>query len=70
MIVLLQLKRMERSNKKPQQPVTCEVCAITLNSDQQAQQHFVGKAHLKMLRKKGKPVPAELQSKLALRPGV
>ena len=36
----------------------CEVCGgITLNSDEQARQHYTGKSHIKMLRKKGLAVP-------------
>lgn len=30
--------------------VKCETCNITLNSEQQAQQHYSGKNHLKKMR--------------------
>jgi hypothetical protein len=30
--------------------VKCETCNITLNSEQQAQQHYSGKNHLKKVR--------------------
>ena len=55
--------------KKFQKPVTCETCNIQLNSDQQAQQHYQGKQHYKMLKKQGKPVPEEYQAKMAARAG-
>ena len=46
-------------------PVSCDTCRIKLNSEMQAQQHFSGKAHNKMLRKRGLPVPEEHQAKIA-----
>ncbi|XP_064652721.1 zinc finger protein 346-like isoform X2 [Lineus longissimus] len=33
------------------EPVSCETCKLSLNSDQQLQQHLQGKAHLKQLTK-------------------
>ena len=35
---------------KSSKGVKCDICAITLNSEAQAQQHYSGKNHLKKLR--------------------
>lgn len=38
------------SGPRQNKAVKCETCNITLNSEQQAQQHYSGKNHLKKVR--------------------
>ena len=47
---------------KTTKPVRCETCNITLNSEQQAKQHFNGKSHLKKLRQQSAPADGKKKS--------
>lgn len=47
---LFQLRPRMGKVSKVSRTVKCETCGITLNSEQQAQQHYSGKTHLKKLR--------------------
>ena len=47
---------------KTTKPVRCETCNITLNSEQQAKQHFNGKSHLKKLRQQSAPADEKKKS--------
>ena len=67
--VYLQFKN-RLDKKRAQTPVKCDSCDITLNSDQQAKQHFNGKAHIKRLRKLGLPIPEEHQGKIHAKSGM
>ena len=50
---------------KTSKPVRCETCNITLNSEQQAKQHFTGKSHLKKLRQLNAPADEKEKKKSA-----
>ena len=49
----------EKITKKQEkhEKITCSLCSCTLNSETQAQAHFNGVRHLRLLEKHGLPLP-------------
>lgn len=53
------------NSKKPEkhEKINCALCSCTLNSESQAQTHFSGVRHLRLLEKRGLPLPEVLQGR-------
>ena len=49
-------EKITRKQEK-QEKISCALCSCTLNSETQAQAHFSGVRHLKLLEKHGLPLP-------------
>ena len=44
-------------NQEKHEKITCALCSCTLNSETQAQAHFSGVRHLRLLERHGLPLP-------------
>ena len=59
--VLQKQSKLETMNRT----MRCETCGLTLNSEQQAKQHFTSKSHNKKMKSLGLPIPDKARQKLA-----
>ncbi len=60
-------KMLKAKGDKVNKAVKCDTCNISLNSEQQAQQHYSGKNHLKKMKQLGLPLPGEEEAKQILK---